>query len=143
MNRYWTEVEHKDLEQVASFAHLADIALRVVARILPPVGQVCGPITTGGHGDIEKNMNVFVATINRLEEQGLNIFNQVPFQQLMRRLKATHPNGEIAILEQFYGPLFRSGFITTLYFIPGWETSFGAKWEHGQAQHLGLEVVYL
>src|SRR3989344_9432065 len=75
----------------------------------------------------------------------LNLFRQLPFQGVMIRL-GTSWKGQgycMPLLTEFYQPVFESGYIKTVHFIPGWEKSFGAKWEHEQCGRLGIERIYL
>lgn len=132
------------LESAVSFEELRDVALRVIARMPQPVSGVCGPITTGGAGSMEKNLERFEEAIRRLQESGQRVFNQLPFEAPMQRIKSYpyYKSGN-HLLETFYLPIFESGLIRQLYFLPGWESSFGATWEHGQAVRLGIKIVYL
>ena len=83
----------------------------------------------------------------KLINQGINIFDQAPFEEPMQRIKAEsgksvrESNQEL--LDKFYLLLFQSGLITTFYFLPGWESSFGASWERRQAKELGIEIIDL
>ncbi len=63
----------------------------------------------------------------------------------MARVKDKVPTGEYAtmLLTDFYQPLFETGLIKILYFLPDWQSSVGARWEHDQALKLGIEIVYL
>ncbi len=142
---HWTQREWEALPQVQSFADLAEIALTILRRMPQPSGEVCGPISTGGKGSIEANIAEFNTTIDRLLAQGLTIFDQVPFEQHIFDLIAGGKGSRLQneLLEKFYSPLFTSGLINTLYFIPGWESSHGATWEHQQARELGINIVYL
>jgi hypothetical protein len=47
------------------------------------------------------------------------------------------------ILETFYHTMFSSGRIRKVYFIHGWESSFGARWEHDLCEKLKIEKIYL
>jgi len=70
----------------------------------------------------------------------------MPFEEPMQKLKTKLTSkGEYLsnILTDFYYPIFESGLISTFYFMPGWQTSFGAKCEHKKAKELGIKIVYL
>ena len=58
-NKFWTEEDASELSRAKTFEVMAVVALRVIARMPQPVGQVCGPITTGGTGSLEKNLEIF------------------------------------------------------------------------------------
>lgn len=143
-HKYWKPADTAALETANSFAELSEIALRVLKRMPKPVGQVCGPISSGGLGSIPANLKRFDETIGELIKSGNKVFDQVPFEshffRLIERGQGAHGQG---LLEQFYLPLFESGLVDTLYFIPGWESSKGARWEHAQAKRLGITIVYL
>lgn len=47
------------------------------------------------------------------------------------------------ILDEFYKPIFEKGYIQEVYFIPGWEYSFGARWELEECKRLGIKIEYL
>jgi hypothetical protein len=116
-----------------SFEALAEIAA-VKLRGQGPSGVVCGPITTGGTNNQIHNFEIFNATIRGLERVGENIFNQVPYEFGLRRLAHTwESQGNsgycMPILTVFYARLFETGSITRGWFIPGWRSSFGARWE--------------
>ncbi len=98
------------------------------------LGMVCGPITTGGTGNQTHNFEVFNATLRGLERRGKKLFNQVPYEFGLRRLaykwEDEGNNGYcMPILTVFYARVFESGAVSEGYFIPGWRSSFGARWE--------------
>lgn len=141
--QHWKEEEIKELEQAQTFEHLRDVALRIVQRMPGPIGQVCGPIATGGRGSIEKNLEIFEFAIDKLVAEGKIIFNQMPFEPHMQRLVKRGPTYSYELLETFYLPIFSSGKIKTVYFLPDWMSSTGAKWEYVKSIEHGLERVFL
>ena len=142
-HKYWTREDERVIKTVGSYAELCEVAMRILARIKGPVGFVCGPISTGGTGSPKKNIVIFKRYIAKLCKEGKNIFNQMPFEKTLWRLLKVLENPEDRLLQEFYLPLFKSGKLTTFYFIHGWETSYGARWEHKQAKRLGIRCVYL
>jgi hypothetical protein len=142
--KYWTTEAYNDLERASEFSHLFPIALKVVQKMPQPLGMVSGPITTGG-SSIDENVKVFAKIIGALAKEGKPVFNQLPFQNIMIRLwhEWPEPGYCMPILTDFYLPLFESGYIKKVYFIPGWEQSFGASWEHAQCKKLGIERIHL
>lgn len=96
-------------------------------------------------GSIEKNLDIFNSAIKKLQGEGLIVFDQMPFEIPMQVLKSKFSKEKIGedILNYFYLPIFNSGNITTFYFLPTWQTSLGAKWEHEKAKELGIKIVYL
>ncbi|MBI2474242.1 MAG: DUF4406 domain-containing protein [Candidatus Taylorbacteria bacterium] len=144
MEKFWTQVEHAKLSAADGFSDMLDIAMDVLKRMPQPVSMVSGPMTTGG-ASFEENLKKFGKVIEKLDKEGKTIFNQLPFQNIMLRLYNawTGPGYCMPLLTDFYQPIFKSGLVKTVYFIPGWEKSFGASWEHEQAKELGIERVYL
>lgn len=141
---YWRDYHYAKLNGLNDFSEMFVLALDILNTMPSPVAQVCGPITTGAL-KINENILVFKQTITTLSQQGHVIFNQIPFQNAMERIcKKLEVQGyPIEILTEFYLPLFESGKIRTLHFIPGWEQSTGARWEHEQGLRLGLQINYL
>jgi len=143
--QYWEKEDILALEQAESVKQMFEIAIHVLRRMPQPVGQVCGPISTGGRGSILENLVAFNETIVFLQAEGNTIFDQMPFEEPMQRVKVSLPAGEYAtvLLTDFYQPLFESGLIKKVYFMKDWESSKGALWEHEQAKKLGIEIAYL
>lgn len=139
---YWTPAEATKLAQATQLTELYDIARIILQRMPQPLGQVCGPISNGGLGSITANLQRFKEVIADLMRSGNFIFDQMPFEDKIFELTFSQYNqgfkGEL--LNQFYLPIFESGYIKTLYFIPGWQSSIGACWEYQQAIRFGLEV---
>lgn len=144
--KYWTKEDWQDLGKVSNFADMRVIAKRILDRIPKPVAGVCGPIAeTGGLHSVEANLKVFNNAIIQLQKNGLRIFDQMPFENKMQEFK-TKMNREDFLKElnnDFYMPIFESKAVSTFYFIPGWESSSGAKFEHEKAKELGIKIVYL
>jgi len=134
----------EDIERAQTFSDLADVALRVLRQMPRPISMVCGPISTGGSGSVEKNLERFHAVIDALRDERVRIFSQMFFENKLFKMK-TWPSykGGIQLLEEFYRPIFESGFIYRMYFMPNWQTSMGATWERGEAQRLGIRAEYV
>ncbi|MCR4283894.1 MAG: DUF4406 domain-containing protein [Parcubacteria group bacterium] len=143
--KYWDQEHFDKLETSLTYKDLFTIAEDVLRKMPPPVGQVCGPISTGGAGSVEKNLKRFEEAIINLQQQGIEIFDQVPFEVPMQRIKNLRECGDYdnSLLYDFYLPIFESKLIHRLYFLPDWESSTGAKWEHEQALRLGLDIEYM
>ncbi|MFH1325321.1 MAG: hypothetical protein ABIH49_00940 [archaeon] len=144
--RYWSSEHLSAVNEANSFAELRRIAMEHLQRMPQPIAQVCGPISTGGFG-IEKNLEIFEVTIRKLMSQGKTIFNQIPFETPMKELNERSPlNGMRVnqnVLDDFYLDIFKSELIYKLYFVHGWETSYGARWERRKARELGMRINYL
>lgn len=141
--KFWTPSDRLRLRNSKTYADLANIALCILKRMPQPIGQVCGPITTGGVGTLLGNLREFRKTIRKLQRRGLNIFNQMPFEGPMQIIRAFPEMQGHNLLVEFYLPIFQSGLVKTLYFHPDWRSSGGATWEHEKALELKMEIVYL
>ncbi len=134
------------LSNSETFEELLEIAFEEISQMSHEhVGIVCGPITSGGLGNMEANIAHFKRWINELKTQELNIFDQMPYEDPMQRIKKTpyYDPTRDHLLETFYGGLFGSGLISTWYFMPGWRESYGCRWEHDLVEKLGGEIIYL
>ena len=142
---YWENKDWEDLEKVKSVHDLYAVARRVLGRMPKPIVEVCGPIATGGLDSREANLNVFNDMIKKLQSEGLNVFDQIPFQKSMVGLIEKFSLEQIReeMLNDFYLLIFKSGLISTFYFLPNWQSSKGASWEHEKAKELGIQIVYL
>lgn len=144
LDRFVTDEDRKEVEKAVTFEELRAVAARILQRMPQPVGMVCGPITTGGTGSVQKNLTILRRAIQALEKEGQHIFDQTFFETPMFRIKETpYCRGDLHLLETFYLPLFEAGLIKALHFLPAWSSSDGATWEHGAGFRLGLEIKYL
>ena len=143
--KYWDPEHHDGLSRAETYRDLFVIAECVLRKMPPPIGQVCGPISTGGAGSVEKNLKRFEEAIASLQQRGIEIFDQVPFEVPMQRIKSQREfnNYDDLLLTDFYLPIFESKLVHKLYFLPDWQSSVGARWEHDQAQRLGLAIEYM
>ena len=143
--KYWEKRDWEDLEKAKSMSDMRVIALRVIERMPKPIVQVCGSIATGGLGSIEKNLDIFNKTIQKLQKKGLNVFDQMPFEAPMQKLKEEVSTKDVvdSIMNDFYLPIFNSGIISAFYFLPEWQGSHGANLEHELAQKIGIKISYL
>jgi hypothetical protein len=133
------------IEGSGTFEEMVDIAYKILDRMPADVGMVCGPITSGGLGSVEANIAEFGRRITALQENGKVIFDQMPFEADMQRIKKTpyYDPTRDHLLETFYIPIFNHPKIKTFYFIPGWEASYGARWERNLVTKLGKVIVDL
>lgn len=146
MNKFWTKTEIEALSKVSTLEELADIAVAVLGRMSATgqeIVELCGPISTGGLGNTQDNMARFQLAIERARENGLLVFDLVPFQAEIDRV-CSREEGQSTynweILEIFFRRIFESGYIHRALFLPGWEGSTGARWEREFATKLGLIV---
>lgn len=144
---YWNKDHLHAVFSAISYDEMGEVALDILRNMPQPISQVCGPISTGGYDSIEKNIDALNRTILKLVYNGKAVFNQIPFegpmQDLKERSRLSPEEARLELLKDFYLPVFESGLVRKLYFIHGWESSFGARWENEQAERLGIEVKYL
>ncbi|MDB5225476.1 MAG: hypothetical protein JWL87_428 [Candidatus Adlerbacteria bacterium] len=156
--RYYIPMHHEtDLEwlraecaNAESFEELAAVAVAEMEKF-EDAEIVCGPLTTGGLGSMEKNMAAFLAVIDMLKKEGRPIYSQGPYEEriayLRDRWREHHPSRAqlycTPILEVLYARIFDAGRIRRAWFIPGWESSLGATWEHDRLKGAGVEIEYL
>lgn len=145
MYKYWTEDDYKAVEKAQTYAELFSIAKKILERMPHPRAQLCGPISTGGAGSIEKNLWRFDIAIDRLQKEGVEVFSQMPLEEGIRRIR--EKEGEtiypMSLLEDLYLPIFENKLVDKVYFLPDWQSSKGASWEHEQTKRLGIEIIYL
>lgn len=141
-NNAWSDKQVMQLHQVESYREIAPIALAVQQAMKGHLVQVCGPISTGGSGKREINIEIFKKTIAQLKNLGYTVYDQTPFEIAIARLrKKGLSHGDL--LEDVYRPLFASGNIAECFFIFDWESSKGSCWEHAVAKKAGIKISYL
>jgi hypothetical protein len=143
--QYWEKDDLNGLENVETIAETFAIAERVLNRMPDCLGQVCGPMNNGGRGNLKDNMEVFRDMVHHLHDKGIILFDQLPFEDTFHRLtRGENPTQTYQqVIDDFYELLYHTGKVRTLYFIPGWKTSNGARWEYNRAKELGMEIVEL
>jgi len=149
LTKYYSAQDLADISTAKTYIELLEIALRIIESIEAenpgiPMAMVCGPISTGGKGSRNENLKIFERAIDRLAGGGLLIFSQMPFESDMERIYKSDPRLQgLRLLDEFYAPIFRTGLVSMLCFLPGWEKSIGANWEHQQATILNIPRIYL
>jgi len=164
MYQQCNSVEVQAIATATSYEQLRDIALAQLTRMYDAVGArpvinhrphpitigiVCGPISNGGvgKGDVAINMKVFSAAVTHfVQQQDGFFFSQVPFEDKIKELKQPDvialgkPVANQKLLDVFYAPLFASGLIQKMHFLPDWRTSDGARWERQRGEQLGIAI---
>ena len=144
---YWEDNHLVLMKNATNYEALSLIALDIFKNMPSPICQVCGPISSGGEGSIEENLKIFKKTISRLVKEGHTIFDQTYFEKPMSIIRSTYDCSEEErndiLLNEFYKPVFESGFVKKTFFMHGWESSQGARWEHNLIIKLGIEKIYL
>ncbi len=137
--------------QARTFTELAAIAVHELHQFPGSMHIVCGPITTGGLGSFEANFLRFNEVINDLLAKGYPVFSQIPYEDAIIRLRdewvAADPRRAgtycMPILLEFYASLFDSNKIGHAWFIRGWESSHGARWERERLSTIGVKIIDL
>ena len=143
--------ENRPREKIAdSFSALSLLALAELRQKGLSFAIVCGPITTGGRDSVEENVRAIRLVIDHLtkywEEQ---IFDQLPYEATLWTLKdeweaqECHTGYCTPLLKEFYLPVYQSGLIHRAYFLPGWDSSIGARWEREQLTQLKIPIIDL
>lgn len=156
MQRYYSDGHKAAIEAARTYADLASAGIAVLQHMHGlyaaegrQIVQICGPMSTGGRGSLEENMLVFAHAIRLLDDShyflspGEVPFDQIPCQDAIKRIAQYKP-GDTAydqrILTDFYEPLFGARIVKACYFLPGWETSHGARWERDIVPVYGIAV---
>lgn len=122
---------------------LVSEALLEISKMESPVIQFCGPISTGGFGDVTENLEYLYSVIQASKERGMSVFNQVSYEKRLDKILKDHNEYDYPLLDFFYNPILKSGKISGLVFLPLWETSVGSQWEHDLGQSLHLPICHL
>lgn len=140
-------ITKKDLGVIASSNSFEEIVLAaeaILARLPKPIGQVCGPISTGNNLSPAENLENIHRAVTLFQRGGLTIFSQIPFERAFDKILGDYHSGyDTPILQEFYHPLFRRKLIDYLIFLPGWDRSVGAQWEYDCAKKLGVTTIIL
>jgi hypothetical protein len=146
---YYTRRILKQIRSAINYHDLLSTAMIILRAMhhdhpFKPVTMVCGPISTGGKNSRKENLKVFSVAIDRMSADGMLVFSQMPFEDDMERIFNSSPNLQgLRLMEEFYLPILKSGFIKLMVFLPGWEKSIGATWEHEQSKALNIPRIYL
>jgi len=136
-------------KRAPTFLDLAQLAITELEARGEKVEMVCGPITTGGLGNPVVNILVFNYAIELLQDAGRPIFSQMPYEAGLSDLEETwqrdNPNERYCrpILDEFYARFLTPHFFKRAWFLPRWETSFGAQWEHRHFSDARIDIRYL
>lgn len=126
-----------------ALSKLVDEALSEILKMKPPIIQFCGPISTGGFGNVTENLEYLYSVIQASTERGISVFNQVSYEERLDKILKDHHEYDSPLLDFFYSPILKSKKISGLVFLPLWETSVGSRWEHDIGQSLFLPIHYL
>jgi hypothetical protein len=150
-DEHWTEAEIAALNKARSFRELSETGVVIAERMKQAhnvVVMCIGPMTTGGLGDLSRNMDRFRRAIDFAKTKylstGSNVFNQAVFQQKMIELIAASlrpPQAYVQeLLDEFYRPVFATRHIDGFLYFPDWDTSYGARWEVEVSREYGIHL---
>ena len=105
--------------------------------------QFCGPISSGGFGNVEENLRSLSSIIKSTKSAGIPGFNQLAYERQFDAILGPYHGYDYPLLEYFYGTILSSGVISALIFLPLWDSSVGSRWEHDYANSLGIPVFYI
>ena len=134
------------LAATKSFQDVGIILLYEAMKFLDGAEIVCGPISTGGFGNLKQNLAAFEGTILDLQAQGRPILNQMPYEDKIFELKSAwlevNPTSDYCwpTLWKIYFPTFAARLIKVAHFLPGSESSVGARWEKKWLAHFGAQI---
>ncbi|MGB0925324.1 MAG: hypothetical protein ACPGTS_01290, partial [Minisyncoccia bacterium] len=95
----------------------------------------------------KKNIEFFTESIQRLINAGYAVFDQVPFEEKIWEIKERRSlagkwfHYDHLLLEKIYKPLFESGLLDLVVFLPDYQSSVGARWEYDQALENGIQIL--
>lgn len=135
--------ENTSIKYKGDLSKLVGEALSEISKLKSPVIQFCGPISTGGFGNVTDNLEHLYTVIQASTEKGISVFNQVLYEKRLNQILKNHHEYDYPLLDFFYNPILTSGKISGLIFLPLWETSVGSRWEHDLGQSLHLPIHYL
>ena len=153
---YWTDEDRRNAALAKTMEDLSLVGMQKLERMLKinanaHIIQCCGPITNGGLGSFEENIQELTKAIAFLIIKRDPVFNQLPFGKDMMRIlneelcipASERKERNAIILEKFYDPLLKSGHIKELKFLHLWHTSEGTLYEHKKAKEYGIHINYL
>jgi hypothetical protein len=124
-----------------AFSEIVAEAMSELGVMKKPVIQFCAPISSGGFGSTDENVAVLKHTISGAASLGISVFDQLKYEPAFNvLLNEFEGDYDYPLLQLFYEPLFKSGKIQGLFFLPLWETSCGSVWEYQLAQSLGIKT---
>ncbi|HEY0907785.1 MAG TPA: hypothetical protein VGE35_00370 [Candidatus Paceibacterota bacterium] len=147
----WLEEDVAALEATKNFAEIGEIVKNVALRLPHKVAMISGPMTSGGKGSNAENLAAYQRAMEYVRSRGHFVFDQLPGERALKKhwhawnaAQTVQPPGYCwELLPGVYGPIFESGQIKTIFFMPDWKSSKGSAWEHEMAEKLGIERVYI
>jgi len=138
----------KDGNVETAIESIRNLALSILSRqkhcSKEPILSVSGPISTGGLGSVQANLRAFRKVVRYLSQAGFVVFDPTIFEKAIKRIfKGVFSLAQNdRLLKDFYFPIFESGFIKVLIFLPRWQTSYGSRKEHQKAKRCDILTLY-
>lgn len=126
--KVWTLVETETFYKKLLEQALSSIPETGAAMVLGPMFIIRTP---------EENFLLFEKAQSKLEEKGLEVFNQLPYVDY---ILGEAPFDYKTKFDVFYKALIESGKITACYILPDWEKSEGTKSEIEYCKKAGVPV---
>lgn len=129
------------MEKQKALAKLAGGAIERLKKLSQPVVRVSGPITSGGFG-YEENLKRFIRAQRILRDKGFTVFDYFEDNDDESIIKSMNLPWE-EVLRYYHEPILETGLIQTVYMMPCWEESNGAKWEYEHFVSNNLKVEHM
>lgn len=113
-------------EEKEILGNLADSVIEQLKKMKTPIVRVCGPLTTGGFNDYDKNAKRLRLAESILISKGYTVCEFGPAEESIKDKGFSHS----AIMDVFHKKVLDSGLIGEAFFLNGWESSKGASMEH-------------
>ena len=135
-----SKIQTDSEETKKQLLELSTIAIDKLRQLRGPVVQICGPISTGGFGNVEDNIRCISTVINACTENGISVFDQIKYEPTLDKILGLSTENDHYILDYFYKPILSSNIISALIFLPLWSTSTGSRWERDFALNNRIDV---
>lgn len=117
---------------------LASAAIVRLKELPQPVVRVSGPLTSGGFG-YDENLRRFIVAQEKLKADGKTVFDYFEGNLDERQIVPLQLPWE-EIMEHYHRPIMATKLIQTMFMMPRWQESNGAKYEHAHAIELDLQI---
>lgn len=122
-------------------ATLSSAAIVRLKELPPPVVRVSGPLTSGGYG-YDENVRRFIVAQEKLKAEGYTVFDYFEGNFDERQIVPLKLPWQ-EVMEYYHLPIMQTGLIATMFMMPLWEGSNGAKVEHDFAVKTGMTIKYI
>ena len=120
---------------------LAENAIKRLKRLPQPVVRVSGPLTSGGYG-YEENLRRFITAQQKLRAMGMTVYDYFEDNDDEQVIKNLEIKGD-EVIRLYHQPILETGLIGTVYMLPNWEDSEGAKAEYDHFVSNDLNVHFI